>query len=414
MTRSSWRRGAVAVLSLCASSLTHRAIAADAGPPPASACSESIPQGAEKPTLIEKVVAHAKAGELVTLSVAVRHAAGEEATLPADLPAIVRSTTGPDGAVRIAEESSWGRGAAPKAIPDSNDPKHATTLLEIPFVVLSTSIPRATFTLPPLRVILLRKGGGDMSVCTSTHEIAIDQPIASTPDPWPRPNPPSVPQITRDEKMQQLVEWSAIALLAGAALMAAFFWWRRRPKAAPAPAPAPAPWTVALKDIHAARDAFLTGKLATKPYFDRISDAVRVYLGRVYGFDGIDMTTDEILSRLKRLIVPVPIGEVTDFLGACDLVKFAGMQPPVDEGSTAAEMALGLVRATSPHGQGGMSMRQRAELASLKGIAPLPPPPPPPPLPPPPPVPDLDLSPKPKPEGETRSDADDDKEGWGP
>ena len=340
--------------------LARPAHADDAGRP--SACTESIPTGATRPTLVEKVPTRAKAGELVELEIAVRHGAGEEATLPADLPGIIKGLGGADAPVRIADDGSFGRGAAPKAAPDPGDPAHATTLLKIPFVVLSTSIPRATFVLPSVRVIVLRKGGGDLAVCTAPHEVAVDQPIASTPDPLVRTNPPAVAQVTRDERLQELVTWAALALLAGAALMAAYLlWWRRRPKTVPAPPPPPSPWVVAIAELHAARDAYVQGSVAAKPYFDRISDAVRVYLGHVYGFDALDMTTDETLGRLRGMLVPVPLDRVAELLGACDLVKFAGMSASVDEGIAVADLGLHIVRVTSPN-SGGMTIRERAAL----------------------------------------------------
>ncbi|GAC1540305.1 MAG: hypothetical protein NVS3B10_05000 [Polyangiales bacterium] len=352
-------RGASLLLWCVLGLLARPAHADDAGRP--SACTESIPAGASRPTLVEKVPTRAKAGELVELEIAVRHGAGEEATLPADLPGIIKGLGGADAPVRIADDGSFGRGAAPKAAPDPGDPAHATTLLKIPFVVLSTSIPRATFILPPVRVIVLRKGGGDLAVCTAPHEVAVDQPIASTPDPLVRTNPPAVAQVTRDERLQELVTWAALALLAGAALMAAYLlWWRRRPKTVPAPPPPPSPWVVAVAELHAARDAYVQGSVAAKPYFDRISDAVRAARGPDYGDDALARPPDETLGRLRGMLVPVPRDRVAELLGACDLVKFAGMSASVDEGIAVADLGLHIVRVTSH--SGGMTIRERAAL----------------------------------------------------
>ena len=35
-------------------------------------------------------------------------------------------------------------------------------------------------------------------------------------------------------------------------------------------------------------------------YFDRVSDAVRGYLGARFGFDGLESTSDEILTALRK------------------------------------------------------------------------------------------------------------------
>lgn len=300
--------------------------------------------------LVEKIAGRARAGELVELSVLVEHAAGETATFSADLPALVGSL---DKGVRLADEAAFGRGAPPKAEVDAARPERARTLLKVPLVFLSTAMQRARMTVPPLRVVVLRKGGGDLDVCTGAHVVEIDQPTANTPDPKVRPNPASVPQITRNERLQEVVSWLAIGALVGVAIAALASWARRRPKVIPPPPPPPPPWRLAMEEIEAARVAYDAGKLATKPYYDRLSDAVRAYLGRLFGFDGLEHTTDEILSRLRKVPSPtLPFGDVSNFLGDCDLVKFAGFAAPKEEGLEAAELARKIVRALSPHGRG--------------------------------------------------------------
>jgi len=318
----------------------------DAGPQ-APACGETIPPGATRPTLMEKITPRSKAGDLLELEIAVRHGAGESATLPADLPGRISV-----GEVRIADDGTFGRGALPKATVDPGDPTHATTLLKIPFVVLSTSVIRKKFTIPALQVIVLRRGGGDLTVCTQPHEVEVDQPIASTPDPKVRQNPPSVPQITRNEALQQIVTWCAIALVSGAAFTLLALWLRsRRPKYVPPPPPPIPSWTIALREISVARDEFVDGKLDTKHYYDRLSDTIRQYLGRQHGFEGLDMTTDEILVRMRRVPSPlVPMDAIVEFMEECDLVKFASVRPGYEESIDWATKAERLVKSTSPMG----------------------------------------------------------------
>jgi hypothetical protein len=308
---------------------------------------ERIPQGASRPTLSEKIASRAKAGALVELEVLVEHGAGEAATFAADLPSQL------GGTLRVADDGTFGRGAPPKPVVDPAHPDRAHTLLKIPLVFLPTAMTRTAITVPPLRVVVLRKGGGDVDVCTSAHVVDVDQPTANTPDPKVRPNPASVPQITRNERLQEIVTDLAIGAVAGALLLAFVRWMRSRPKELPPPPPPPPPWRVALEEITAARAAFESGKLATKPYYDRVSDAVRVYLGRLFRFDGLELTTDEILARLRKLPSPtLPFGDVASFLGDCDLVKFASYSPPKEEGLATAEAATRIVRALSPYGTG--------------------------------------------------------------
>lgn len=307
-----------------------------------AACAENVPSGATKPTLVEKIEPRSKAGDLVSLEIAVRHLAGETATLPADLPKLVA------GEVRVADDGTFGRGEIPKSAPDPTDPTHATTLLKVPFVVLSTTLQRKTFTIPEVRVIVLRKGGGDLSVCTKSHEVAIDQPTANSPDPWPRPNPPSLPQRTRDERMEAIANAVVFTTLGALALVTMFWWWRRRPKEVPPPPPPTPSWKLALEAIARAKRDLDDGTIATKLYYDRVSDAVRAHLGDRYGFDGLESTTDEILARLRRLPTPTfPLADVEKLLGECDLVKFANFRPENEEAHEAAALAEAVIRKTA-------------------------------------------------------------------
>jgi hypothetical protein len=50
---------------------------------------------------------------------------------------------------------------------------------------------------------------------------------------------------------------------------------------------------------HIARGDLLARGL-TKDYYDAISDVVRRYLGGCKGFDAIEMTSDELLARLRK------------------------------------------------------------------------------------------------------------------
>jgi hypothetical protein len=197
-------------------------------------------------------------------------------------------------------------------------------------------------------VIVLRKGGGDLSVCTASHEVAVDQPTANAPDPWPRPNPEAVPQRTVNEQAKAIATAIAFSVLGTLALAALVLWIRRRPKELPPPPPPTPSWQLALEAIARAKRDLAAGTIETKVYYDRVSDAVRAHLGSTYGFDGLESTTDEILARLRRLPSPsFPFADVERFLGECDLVKFANFTPNAEECDAAAVLSESIVRATS-------------------------------------------------------------------
>ena len=138
-------------------------------------------------------------------------------------------------------------------------------------------------------------------------------------------------------------------MAAGAAIAWLVYRWRKRPKPVPPPPPPRPPWEVALERLDEIRHAGLLETQRYGEYFDRVSDAVRQYLGARFGFDGLESTTDEMLAALRR--VPhfgLPIAEVAAFLQECDLVKFADVTPSFEECQRALAQAERIVRTTMP------------------------------------------------------------------
>ena len=67
-------------------------------------------------------------------------------------------------------------------------------------------------------------------------------------------------------------------------------------------------------------------------FVDEVSDVVGEYLGGRFDFDGLETTTDEMLSSLRARGAQLAIQqEVGQYLNRCDLVKFAKVVPDEDE-----------------------------------------------------------------------------------
>jgi hypothetical protein len=84
-------------------------------------------------------------------------------------------------------------------------------------------------------------------------------------------------------------------------------------------------------------------------HYDRVSDAVRKYLGGRYGFDGLETTTREMTSILKRVqpaVYELPV--ILGFLDECDLVKFARFTPSDEDCTRVLDQAEHIVRITVP------------------------------------------------------------------
>jgi hypothetical protein len=104
---------------------------------------------------------------------------------------------------------------------------------------------------------------------------------------------------------------------------------------------------VAFEKLDEVRHAGLLATQRFSEYYDRVGDAVREYCGHRYGFDGLECTTDEMLTELRRsALVGVTVEDVSIFLQQCDLVKFARMTPSEDDCQKALGDAELIVRKT--------------------------------------------------------------------
>jgi hypothetical protein len=204
-------------------------------------------------------------------------------------------------------------------------------------------------TLPPVPIAVARASGELLTLCTEPHAVLVEDPTASTPDAKPKPNPAPRQQIEEWTLAKQLT----IGALAGAVLAAVAAWlvgrWMRRPKPVPPPPPPRPPWEVALEELFAVRYAGLAKEERYAEHYDRVSDAVRKYLGGRYGFDGLETTTREMTTILKRVqpaVYELPV--ILGFLDECDLVKFARFTPSDEDCTRVLDQAEHIVRMTVP------------------------------------------------------------------
>lgn len=310
-----------------------------------SSCLEHIPKGATKPNIEAKFPEKGLSGYALPLEITVEHGKGETV-----LPQGFRVQTGSDAARALADEGF--------VLPESSEAsptketvvegERAKTSLVIPFVALPKEPGRQTMTLPPVPIAVARASGEIITACTQPYEIVIEDPTASIPNAKPQPNPPPRPQIEEWTLAKQLT----IGSLIGAALATSTAWllrkWLARPKPLPPPPPPRPPWEVAMEELQAIRAANLPAQGLQAEHFDRVSDAVRKYLGGRYGFDGLESTTDEISARLRRVPQLLEMGAILHFLGECDLVKFANVSPSDEECARILELGERIVVGTMP------------------------------------------------------------------
>jgi hypothetical protein len=119
---------------------------------------------------------------------------------------------------------------------------------------------------------------------------------------------------------------------------------RRLHEALPPPLP---PWEEALGALDRLpwRDWLADGQF--KRLYYALSEILKRYLERRYGFDAVEQTTTELLASMRAHKLPMR-DEISRFFARCDLVKYAKTVPPEDEAERALEQLRDFVLKTTP------------------------------------------------------------------
>ena len=92
------------------------------------------------------------------------------------------------------------------------------------------------------------------------------------------------------------------------------------------------PHTVAFKEFERIKgDAKWRDSGMTKEYYTELTDALREYMNRRFGFNATEMTTAEIVENLLKTCDKESIKELHELLVMADLVKFAKYEPAMNE-----------------------------------------------------------------------------------
>lgn len=242
-------------------------------------------------------------------------------------------------------------------IAPSPDGTSKTFTFELELLCFETGIQE----LGPIRVRVTSASGDLVELDSNSSQVEVRSLLANEPD--AQLKPPSEPAVIEQDDYRLLMILGALLALALGALLAWLFmrWWQKRDRPEPAPPPPPPPWETAFAELRALeRDRpSAIAEDRTEQWVDAVSDSVRAYLGRRFGFHGLESTTDEIAAQLdlatSLAIAPV---EVIGFLGQCDLVKFAKASLADDASHGLIDDALALVDRTRPASaspEGGVS-----------------------------------------------------------
>jgi hypothetical protein len=218
------------------------------------------------------------------------------------------------------------------------------------FTLVISSYEPGEREIPPIEVTYLGKGGDVRTARTAPLPLKVASLIANEPEPALKEA--AAPVTVLEEN------WVLVYVGAGlvAALLGALVTWvivrrlRARVAARPGPPPRPA-HEVALEKLDRLGQYGFLEDADNRPFYFSISEVIREYLGARFGFDSLELTTDELVAQLKRAAkteLGLYEGEITGWLSACDLVKFAKISPTAAEARGALETAIRIVTSTRP------------------------------------------------------------------
>ena len=83
-----------------------------------------------------------------------------------------------------------------------------------------------------------------------------------------------------------------------------------------------------------------------KEYYTQLTDTLRTYIERRFGFKALEMTTEQIIERLESLHDAEAMSELRSLLQTADLVKFAKFIPLMNENDTNLLNAVNFINET--------------------------------------------------------------------
>lgn len=106
------------------------------------------------------------------------------------------------------------------------------------------------------------------------------------------------------------------------------------------------PHKVAIKQIEKLKSTHPTDSEEAHIYYSGLSEIVRTYIAKRYGFKATAMTTAQIIERLKDINTPGMLKELDQMFQTSDLVKYAGISTIVSENDPNIRVAVEYINTT--------------------------------------------------------------------
>jgi hypothetical protein len=205
-----------------------------------------------------------------------------------------------------------------------------------------------TPTIPAVEVTYLGAGGAVRQVGTEPLEVKIASLIANEPEPALKEDAAPVAVWKRDLTLVYIGGGVLAAVIGALVTFLVVRKLRGRVVVRPGPPPRPA-HEVALERLDRLGALGFLENADNRPFYFAVSEVIRDYLGGRYGFDSLELTTDELMAALERRAGRLPVlTEIEVWLSTCDLVKFAKVSPTAAEARGVLEVAIRIVETTRP------------------------------------------------------------------
>ena len=201
---------------------------------------------------------------------------------------------------------------------------------------------------PAIEVTYLGPRGDVRTARTAPVAVKIGSLIANEPEPAIKDAAPPVTVMVENLWPAYIAGGLVAAGLGALLTMLIVRRLRARRGERPGPPPRPA-HEVALERLDRLGAYGFLENADNRPFYFVVSEIIREYLGGRYGFDSLELTTDELVAELRRQAGrELVLGEIEGWLSACDLVKFAKTSPSAAEARGALESAIHIVSTTRP------------------------------------------------------------------
>lgn len=130
-------------------------------------------------------------------------------------------------------------------------------------------------------------------------------------------------------------------------ILALFTYWlmnrKKRPMAVPKPVSRSTAYEQAMAEMKKLKSEQLPDKSETKQFYSRLYDIYRTYLGHYSDFNMMQLTTDDLLIKLKEMVPASVFSRIAEVLRISDAVKFAKYSSSVQESAGAWDTIYGSV-----------------------------------------------------------------------